>query len=270
MAKIGEINYLKNIPAEAVVSAVEKPFSEPHRARYLGEMAAVFALLPPPPARLLDLGCGTGWTSIFFARSGYDVVGVDICSDMVFHADRMRLKAGLDNLDFVVADYEGLAFADEFDGAVFYDSLHHAVDEASALRAAWRALKPGGVCVTSEPGEGHHEAPAAVDAVERYGVTEKDMPPVKIIGLGKQVGFRRFVVYPHSWDNHVVEYGDGAPYEADAFGRKGWLTRLAHGLVRRALRMGRNAYEAYVPRFRARADRLADFHRGGGIVCLTK
>jgi SAM-dependent methyltransferase len=270
MAKIGEINYLKNIPAEAVVSAVEKPFSEPHRARYLAEMAAVFALLPPPPARLLDLGCGTGWTSIFFARSGYDVVGVDICPDMVFHADRMRLRAGLDNLHFLVADYEELTFAGAFDAAVFYDSLHHAVDERLALRAAWRALRPGGVCVTSEPGEGHHLAPAAAEAVVRYNVTEKDMPPRKIIALGREVGFRRFAVFPHSWDNYVVDYGDRTAYAEDEFAAKGWVKRLAHWLVRRALRMDRRAYEAYVPRFRARADRLTDFHTSGGIVCLTR
>src|SRR5262249_40316386 len=78
----------------------------------------------------------------------------------------------------------GLPFACEFDSAVFYDSLHHAVDESAALRGAYRALRPGGVCVTSEPGAGHECSPEAREAVARYGVTEKSMPPRRVIELG--------------------------------------------------------------------------------------
>src|SRR5947207_10528269 len=72
MAKSGEIDYLKNLSPADVWHAVHKPFSDDNCAGYLFNMGAVFSLLPPRPARLLDLGCGTGWTSIFFARAGYD------------------------------------------------------------------------------------------------------------------------------------------------------------------------------------------------------
>src|SRR4051812_12260629 len=98
MAKSGEINYLKNLDQAGVWHAVHKPFSDPDCARYLAEMAAVLALLPPPPARLLDLGCGTGWTSVFFARAGYEVVGLDIAPDMVEQAEANRARAELDGL----------------------------------------------------------------------------------------------------------------------------------------------------------------------------
>src|SRR5579864_2184272 len=99
-------------------------------------MAAILALLPPPPARLLDLGCGTGWTSVFFARAGYEVVGLDISPDMIEQAEANRERARLDRLDFTVCDYEAMAFAGEFDAAVFYDALHHAVDEGAAVAGA--------------------------------------------------------------------------------------------------------------------------------------
>src|SRR5260370_42285195 len=111
--------------------------------------------------------------SRFFARAGYDVAGVDICPDMIAHAERLRDREELDSLRFVVSDYEELSFADEFDAAVFFDALHHAVDEALAIRKAFQALRPGGRCVTSEPGEGHHAAATSRAAVERFGVTEK-------------------------------------------------------------------------------------------------
>src|SRR5437763_5973390 len=109
MPKTGEIDYLKKLGAAGVRHAIDKPFSDPDCPRYLAEMAAVLALLPPPPARLLDLGCGTGWTSVFFARAGYDVVGLDLAPDMIAHAEANGTRAGLDRLEFVVADYEEMA-----------------------------------------------------------------------------------------------------------------------------------------------------------------
>src|SRR5262249_22752842 len=188
MAKSGEIDYLRNLGAQGVRHAVDKPFSDPGCGRYLAEMGATLALLPPRPARLLDLGCGTGWTSVFFARAGYDVVGLDIAPDMVAHARDNAARAGLDGPEFVACDYEEMDFDGEFDAAVFFDALHHAVDEAAAVRGAYRALRPGGVCVTSEPGEGHHQSPAAREAVRKYNVTEKEMPPRRGVELGRRGG----------------------------------------------------------------------------------
>jgi SAM-dependent methyltransferase len=204
MAKQGEIDYLKNIGEVGVWHAANKPFSDPHCGRYLVELGAVISLLPSPPARLLDLGCGTGWTSVFFAKMGYDVTGVDIAPDMIDHANRNRDREKLDKLRFLVCDYEELRFQSEFDGAVFYDSLHHAVDEAVAIRQAFAALKPGGACVASEPGRGHQDAPETAEVVRKFNVTEKDMPPDKVIALGRAAGFRSFQVFPHAFE--VISY----------------------------------------------------------------
>src|SRR5512135_937049 len=40
-------------------------------------------VLPAPPARLLDLGCGTGEHSRFLAEKGYQVVGLDSSEAML-------------------------------------------------------------------------------------------------------------------------------------------------------------------------------------------
>jgi SAM-dependent methyltransferase len=198
MAKQGEIDYLKQIGAAGIEHAVHKPFSDPGCPGYLVEIGAVMGLLPAAPARLLDLGCGTGWTSRFFARRGYDVLGVDISPDMIEQANLVLHDEHFDNLRFQACDYEDLDLGGEFDCAVFYDALHHAVDEHAALRAVYRALRPGGVCVTSEPGVGHASSPDARAAVEKYGVTERDMPPGTIIAAARRAGFRDFLVYPHA------------------------------------------------------------------------
>ena len=48
-----------------------------------------------------------------------------------------------------------MPFVEDFDAAFFFDSLHHSVDEEAALRMVCRVLRPNGVCITSEPGDGH-------------------------------------------------------------------------------------------------------------------
>jgi SAM-dependent methyltransferase len=60
------------------------------------------AHLPAPPARIADLGCGTGTLSVLLADAGYAVDGVDFSPEMV---TRARAKAaGRDRVGFAVAD----------------------------------------------------------------------------------------------------------------------------------------------------------------------
>jgi len=193
MTKRAEVDYVSKITEGERIHAAAKPFSDPHRGRYLQQFGTILALLPEPPARVLDMGCGTGWTTEFLDRSGYDVVGVDIAPDMI---DLARSVPARRDIHFVVSDYEGLAGLGAFDAVVFFDCLHHAEDERAALTAAYRALSPGGRVVLSEPGAGHHQRPESRRAMDEFGVNEKDMPPSHIIELATAVGFRDWEVYP--------------------------------------------------------------------------
>lgn len=205
MAKQNEIAYLDAWlegcgaePGIALEAQRNKPFAFGHACGgYLIDIGTIMKLLPPAPARILDLGVGTGWTSVMYARNGYDVVGQDIAPAMIALAEKSRVRNPPMALRFVVSDYETMGMIGEFDGAVFYDSLHHAVDEAAALRAVFRALRPGGVLVTLEPGEGHSTNEETLREVAKFGVTEKDMPPHRILAVGAEVGFRSVMVYAH-------------------------------------------------------------------------
>ena len=196
MPKQGEIDFLRVRGEAGQKQALRKPFGGGNCPDYLMEMAAVFHLLPRLPARVLDVGCGTGWTSVFLARRGYDVVGVDIAPDMVRLANERRDRDLLRNLEFQVSDYETMPFEAEFDAALFYDALHHAEQEESCAMGGLQALKPGGVCVCSEPGTGHSRSAESQEAMRKFGVTEKDMPPRHIIATARKVGFRGGRVYP--------------------------------------------------------------------------
>lgn len=208
MAKEGEINYLKSIGSVGIEHAINKPFSDKDCGIYLMEIGTIMSLLQAPPAKLLDLGCGTGWTSCFFAKAGYEVVGQDISDDMIHYANLNKNRAELDNLNFLVCDYEDMKFDNEFDCAVFFDSLHHSIDEEAAIQMVYKALKPGGVCITLEPGVGHAENQHSINAVSKFNVTEKDMPPTRILEVGKSAGFRKFKVYPYARSINSAIYGE--------------------------------------------------------------
>jgi ubiquinone/menaquinone biosynthesis C-methylase UbiE len=215
---------------------VGKPFSDPDCARYLADISAIISLLPPLPARLLDVGCGTGWTSLFFARIGYEVVGVDIADDMVELANKTALESGLKNINFMTADYETMSFDNEFDCAVFFDSLHHSVDENLAIKVIYKALKPNGRCITDEPGRGHGSSEVSLEAVNKFQVTERDMPPGAIFRAGKKAGFKHFYTFPYAYNFIQLTYrlkGTGIDYFIRKLSNKiklfGRTNMLKHG-----------------------------------------
>lgn len=212
MTKQGERDYLRNIGDSGRDHSLHKPFSNVDCGLTLMSIGAVMSLMPSPPARVLDLGCGGGWTSIFFAKHGYEVVGQDLAPDMVELAYEAKAyhRVG-DNLRFVIEDYETLSFENEFDCAVFFDCLHHADDEQAAIRAVYRALKPGGILITHEPGLGHSTAEASLEAMRLYGVNERDMPPNLIMARGEHVGFRDGTIYPMQHDLQTLFYEGSKP-----------------------------------------------------------
>ncbi|MEW5947679.1 MAG: class I SAM-dependent methyltransferase [bacterium] len=207
MAKENEIRSFDNITDEQIRCILGWPFLHPNRGKYLMEIGCIMPLLPPPPAKLLDLGCGVGWTSVFFARSGYEVTGVDIAENKLCLANKIAARENPGKLCFITGDYEMLEFDCEFDCAVFFDSLHHAENEQAAVESVFRALKPGGVCITVEPGIFHSRRQASIEAVKHKGTTEKDMPPFKIIRAGKKAGFTNFRIFPQPGALYSVIYG---------------------------------------------------------------
>jgi SAM-dependent methyltransferase len=193
--KLIEAAYFRQIGEAGLIHAATKPWSDPECAQYLQELGSVLALCPPPPGRLLDLGCGAGWTSAMFAQRGYDVHGVDLAAEAIAFAKEFHRP---DGLTFDVRDFdEPCPDPGTYDVAVFFDSLHHSSDERAPLKFAFDALRPGGVCVVCEPGKGHATAETSRAATASYGVTERDMTPSMVVVAGRAAGFRSCEVYPH-------------------------------------------------------------------------
>jgi SAM-dependent methyltransferase len=199
-SKLGEINYIENLskvrgipPAQVEEYLLRKPFIDHRRAWYVMDLGQIMKLLPNLPARLLDLGIGSGWTSKYLALSGYDVVGLDIAESMI----RLARKncAGLKNIALEVCDYETDINLGFFDCALIYDALHHATNEARLIKNVYDALKTGGRLVTAEPGHGHSLSENTRQVVQDFGVTEKDMEFKLQKTLMKDAGFSEIRQY---------------------------------------------------------------------------
>jgi ubiquinone/menaquinone biosynthesis C-methylase UbiE len=98
-----------------------------------------------PRARVLDLGCGTGWpTAMQLAGSGFDVVGVDTAGAMLeiagnrvpsarfVHADMRELPEGLGRFDAAVAFFS-LSMLPRADIPAMFESIYRLLRPAGCL-----------------------------------------------------------------------------------------------------------------------------------------
>lgn len=116
--------------------------------RPVGEQAIELMSLAPQ-ARVLDVGCGSGWATRLMAEQATAgrVVGIDISDEMITIAS--TTSAAFANVEFRVASAEQLPFAGgEFSDAFSMESLYYYADMAAALSEIKRVLAPGGQFVT--------------------------------------------------------------------------------------------------------------------------
>ena len=94
-------------------------------------------------ARVLDLGCGYGFSSYLLSQNGYRVVGVDLSAQLIQRA--IDKYGNFPNVCFRAGDAESLEFNDaEFDAVVSWALLEHIVDVPKAIDEMLRVVKKHG------------------------------------------------------------------------------------------------------------------------------
>jgi len=149
----------------AAVEAYYARYEEEHRLR-LGPFQLEFErtkdlltrMLPPPPARIVDVGGAAGAYSLWLAERGYDVHLVDASARLVDEARRRSARASAPIASLTVGTAVRLPQQDACaDAVLVMGPLYHLTsqdDRIAALREAHRVLVPGGV--------------VAVAAISRY------------------------------------------------------------------------------------------------------
>ena len=126
-----------------------------------------------PPARVADIACGTGWSSIAMARAypRIAVDGFDLDADAIEQATRNAADEGVaDRVTFRAVDAAEPGFSGRYDLAAIIEALHDMARPVEVLRAARSLLKPGGwVLVADELVAEEFTLPAGDRERENYG-----------------------------------------------------------------------------------------------------
>jgi ubiquinone/menaquinone biosynthesis C-methylase UbiE len=106
-------------------------------------------VLPPPPARVVDVGGAAGVYSAWLASLGYDVRLLDASPRLVAEARRRNATASSPIASLDVGDARALPYdGDSADAVLVMGPLYHLTsraDRVTALAEARRVLVPGGV-----------------------------------------------------------------------------------------------------------------------------
>jgi len=170
-----------------------------------------------PPARIADLACGTGWSSIAMAQA-YPLIsvdGFDLDADAIEAARRHAEEAGLaDRVRFAAADASDPGVKGRYDLVTIFEGLHDISRPVDALRTAREMLRePGCVIVADERVEEEFTAPASAEEQYHYAwsvvaclpavmgdpdtaATGAVMRPATLRRYATEAGFRELDVLP--------------------------------------------------------------------------
>lgn len=152
---------------------VNRPWFDRRLGAALASVESVHAVLARPGARIADVGCGHGWSTLALARAypSAEVVGIDVDEPSIAAARESAAAAGLaDRVEFRLAGGEDVSEPDSFDAAFVFEALHDMPRPVEVLDAIRRAVRADGVVVIMDEAVAPEFAPDG-DDVERlmYG-----------------------------------------------------------------------------------------------------
>jgi 2-polyprenyl-3-methyl-5-hydroxy-6-metoxy-1,4-benzoquinol methylase len=174
-----------------------------------------------PPARIADIGCGSGWSSIGIARAypKARVDGFDLDEASIEAARKNAESAGVaDRVSFHARDAGDSSLTGTYDFACAFECIHDMSNPVAALNSMRRMVGDGGtVLIADERTAEEFSAPG--DEYERllYGFsilhclpvgmvdqpsaeTGTVMRPVTLKHYAEQAGFQKVEVLPIEYD----------------------------------------------------------------------
>ncbi len=155
----------------------------------------------PMRSRVLDVGCGPGWTVHWLAKLGHHVIGLDISTELLAIAERRMqsdpfgpFKGEPFSYELAAHDIEAapLNLAEPVRLALFESTLHHFYDPVAVLRNVAADLAPDGVLAVIEaaaPPTDSEWHRANVDLMERYHTIERPYTRRQILDMLQLAGY---------------------------------------------------------------------------------
>jgi 2-polyprenyl-3-methyl-5-hydroxy-6-metoxy-1,4-benzoquinol methylase len=120
------------------------------RQRFLDEIGQYL----PASGSVLDIGCGFGLFSLYYASTGPGrlVRGIDLNPRRIGMARRAATRLGLENVVYEELDARHFKGDSPVSAAYMLDIVHHLPDDAvpSLLRELHRAIAPGGLLMVKD------------------------------------------------------------------------------------------------------------------------
>lgn len=136
------------------IEAINRPMFANQLADWLASIPEIHARLrAEPPARVADLACGSGWSSVAIARAYPDVVvdAIDIDAASIETARTKVAAAGLaDRVRPIVHDASDPGLSGRYDLVTIFEALHDMNHPVDALRNARGRLAEGGSVVIAD------------------------------------------------------------------------------------------------------------------------
>jgi SAM-dependent methyltransferase len=174
-----------------------------------------------PPARIADVACGTGWSSIAMAKAYPRIVvdGFDLDPDVIGAARQNAEESGVtDRVTFTAIDASDLPGSRRYDLVTIFEALHDMSRPVEVLRAARSMLdEDGTVLIADELVQDEFTAPASEPERYAYGwsvvsclpsamgdpetaATGAVMRPSTLRGYALEAGFRDVEILPIDTD----------------------------------------------------------------------
>ena len=101
-----------------------------------------------PGMTVLELGCGTGYFTRELARSGAEIIAIDVSPELLNIA---RSNCSAPNVRYEIQNAYDLSYNDcVFDSVIGSSVLHH-LEIEDAVREIYRVLRPNGTIFFTEP-----------------------------------------------------------------------------------------------------------------------
>jgi len=140
---------MEAVPYSQIASVYDTLMSEVDYRTWAGYVVSILSKHGiVPPARLLDLACGTGTATLLLAEAGFEMTGLDL-SDQMLNVARSKAEVRRAKIHWQQGDMRRFELEKPIDAVVcLFDSINYLTEGSELLdcfACVRQSLRPGGI-----------------------------------------------------------------------------------------------------------------------------